>query len=445
MIKRQDFLLSKLSYKINGVLFEVFKELGAGHRESFFQRATATGLTAAGIKFREQVHVPITFKGQKVGKYFLDFMIEDTVVLELKQGLFIPGNVIRQTKQYLEALNLKLGLVACFTHSGVIKKRVLNEYWHRFRNFRTFRKFVCLSQLIMYNQIASNKRRSVLLAMIFIALIIGLGYVYSMAMGDTTYGGVWIAIIISLGSTAISYYSGDKIALFTSGAKPATKEDNAYVYRLVENLCITAGIKTIPKIYTINDPAINAFATGRDPSHASVAVTTGAIEKLTNEELEGVLAHELSHVTNYDIRFMMLVAVMVGSVSILAHIFLRANFFGGRRNNDKGGNQLAAIFMIIGIVLAILSPIIAELIKLAISRRREYLADASGSLLTRYPEGLASALEKIAAQNLPLQSASPATAHMFLSNPFKAKSFSGLFSTHPPIQDRINKLRNLGV
>lgn len=281
--------------------------------------------------------------------------------------------------------------------------------------------------------------------MIFIAFIIGLGYIYSKAMGDTTYSGVWFAIIISLGSTTISYYSGDKIALFTSGAKPATKEDNAYVYRMIENLCITAGIKTVPKIYIMNDQAINAFATGRDPEHASIAVTTGAIEKLENEELEGVLAHELSHVTNYDIRFMMLVAVMVGSISILANIFLRANLFGGRRSNDKGGGQIGAVLMIVGIVLAILSPIVAELIKLAISRRREYLADASGSLLTRYPEGLARALEKIAAQNLPLKTASPATAHMFLSNPFKAKSFSGLFSTHPPIQDRIQKLRNPGV
>lgn len=299
----------------------------------------------------------------------------------------------------------------------------------------------------MYSQISSNKRRSVFLAMIFIALIIGLGYVYSRAIGDTTYAGVWFAITLSLFSTLISYYQGDKIALFTSGAKPIAKEDNAYLYRLIENLCITGGIKTVPRIYIMNDPSINAFATGRDPAHASIAVTTGAIEKLENEELEGVLAHELSHVTNYDIRFMTLVAVMVGAISILANIFLRSRLiFGGRRNNDsEGGGQIAAIFMIIGIVLAILSPIIAQLIKLAISRRREYLADASGSLLTRYPEGLARALEKIQAENMPLKTASPATAHMFLANPFKAKSFSGLFSTHPPIADRIQKLRSSEV
>ena len=281
---------------------------------------------------------------------------------------------------------------------------------------------------------------------IFITLIILLGYVFSRATGDATYGGVWVAIIISLGMTAISYFQGDKIALWTSGAKPIAKEDNPYLYRMVENLCITNGTP-VPKIYIINDPAINAFATGRKPELASVAVTTGAIEKLANEELEGVLAHELSHVKNYDIRFMTLVAVMVGAISILANIFLRSRFmFGGRRSDDRGGGgQIAAVFMIVGIVLAILSPIIAELIKLAISRRREYLADASGSLLTRYPEGLAKALEKIAAENMPMRQASAATAHLFFANPFSKKSLSKIFSTHPPIEERIKKLREMGT
>lgn len=281
---------------------------------------------------------------------------------------------------------------------------------------------------------------------IFIALIIGLGYVFSRATGDTTYGGVWIAIIFSLGMTTISYFQGDKIALWTSGAKPITREENKYVWNLVENLSIANGTPT-PKIYIMDDPAINAFATGRKPELASIAVTRGAIAKLTNEELEGVLAHELSHVKNYDIRFMTLVAVMVGAISILAHIFLRSRFlFSGRRSNDReGGGQIAAIFMIVGIVLAILSPIIAELIKLAISRRREYLADASGALLTRYPAGLASALGKIAADNLPLKTASAATAHLFFANPFSTKSFSNLFSTHPPIEERIKKLREMAT
>ncbi len=296
----------------------------------------------------------------------------------------------------------------------------------------------------MYSEITSNKRRSVILMTVFIALLVGLGYVYSRAMGDSSYAGVWFAIIFSLASTSISYFHGDKIALWTSGARPITEEENKYVYRLVENLCITAGTPT-PKIYIIDDLAINAFATGRKPELATIAITRGAIEKLKNEELEGVIAHELSHVKNYDVRFMTLVAVLVGAISILANIFLRSRwFFGGRRNDRESGGQLGAILMIVGIVLAILSPIIAELIKLAISRRREYLADASGALLTRFPEGLASALEKIAQDNRPLANASTATAHLFIANPFSGKSVSNLFSTHPPLEERIKKLRAMG-
>lgn len=296
----------------------------------------------------------------------------------------------------------------------------------------------------LYSQIESNKRRSVVLIMFFTAFIIGLGYVYSRAMGDTTYSAVWIAILISLGSTAISYFQGDKIALWSSGARPISESEDKYILRLVENLTITAGMP-LPKIYIIDSPAINAFATGRNPEKASIAITTGAIEKLENEELEGVIAHELSHVQNYDIRFMTLVAVMVGSVAILAHIFLRSRLLFGGRGSREGGGQLQAIFMIIGIVLAILSPIVAELIKLALSRRREYLADASGSLLTRYPEGLARALEKIKANDTEqaMPQVSKATAHLFLSNPFSGRAFSNLFSTHPPLEDRIKKLREM--
>lgn len=296
----------------------------------------------------------------------------------------------------------------------------------------------------MYSQIDSNKRKSVFLITFFIMFIIGLGYVYSMAIGDETYSVVWIAIVISILSTLVSYFQGDKIALWSSGARPIGEAENKYVYRIIENLCITAGMP-VPKIYIIEDPAINAFATGRKPELASIAITRGAIEKLENEELEGVLAHELSHIQNYDIRFMTLVAVMVGAVSILAHIFLRSRLlFGGGRDRNSGGGQIMMIFMLVGIVLAILSPIIAELIKLAISRKREYLADASGSLLTRYPEGLARALEKIAAnddQSMP--EVSRATAHLFLVNPFKASTLKSLFSTHPPLADRVAKLRGL--
>lgn len=294
----------------------------------------------------------------------------------------------------------------------------------------------------MYSQIDSNKRRSILLVMGFIAIILVLGYLFDQLYGQNSYFGVGFALLISFGMTAVSYYAGDKIALTSSGAKPVAKTDNQYLYNMVENLCITAGTP-VPKVYLIEDSAINAFATGRDPQHASIAVTRGALEKLANEELEGVLAHELSHVKNYDIRFMMLVAVLVGVIVILSDIFFRARLFGGRRSNDndRGGGQLGTILFAVGIVLAILSPLIAELIKMAISRRREFLADASGALLTRYPEGLARALEKIAADRQPLQRASAATAHLYFANPFGASKMRSLFSTHPPIEERVKQLR----
>lgn len=296
----------------------------------------------------------------------------------------------------------------------------------------------------MYNEIASNKRRSVILITIFIAFIILLGYVYDRVWGMGGYSGVIIAVFVSFFMTAVSYFQGDKIALYTNGAKPITKEENRYVYNLVENLCITAGLP-VPKIYIIEDLAINAFATGRKPELASIALSRGAIEKLTNEELEGVISHELSHIKNYDIRFMMLVAVMVGTIALLSDMMWRIRFFGGRRSEkSEEGGQLGVIILIVGVILAVLSPLIAELIKLAISRRREYLADASGALITRYPEGLASALEKISQENLPMQHAATATAHLFLASPFKEKSMKSLFSTHPPITERIIRLRKMG-
>lgn len=300
----------------------------------------------------------------------------------------------------------------------------------------------------MYSEISSNKRKSVLLATIFIALIIFLGWIFDQIYGGgRSYSGLIIAVALSLIMTVISFFSGDKIALSISGAKEIQHDDSQYLFHIVENLCIASGLP-MPKIYLIPDPAINAFATGRDPKHASIAVTTGAVQKLTNEELEGVIAHELSHIKNYDIRFMMLVAVMVGAIAIFADFMLRTGgITRGRDNNREGGSQLFAILMIVGVILAILSPLIAELIKLAISRKREYLADASGALLTRYPDGLASALEKISAENIPMRKTSTATAHMFIANPFKGgrKKFASLFSTHPPIEDRINKLRAMGV
>ena len=300
----------------------------------------------------------------------------------------------------------------------------------------------------MYNEIASNKRKSIILATIFIAIIIMLGYSFDLIYtGGRSYNGVILAVILSLGLTAISYFRGDKIALASTGAKMLKHDDNKYVYHLVENLCIASGMP-MPKIYIIEDPTINAFATGRKPETATIALTSGAVKKLNKQELEGVIAHELSHIKNYDIRFMMLVAVMVGSIVILSHILLRSGgLFRGRGNNRGGGSQFGVIFMVVGIILAILSPLIAELIKLAISRKREFLADASGALLTRYPEGLASALEKIGAENQPMKKASSATAHLFIASPFsnKRKKFRAMFSTHPPVKERIKKLRTMGV
>lgn len=293
---------------------------------------------------------------------------------------------------------------------------------------------------MLYNEIDSNKRKTAILIIVFLAFIIGIG-IFLNAYYGFGYQAVVIATIISGVMSIFSYYASDKIALVSTGAKEISKEQNAYVYRLVENLCITAGIP-VPKIYIIPSAALNAFATGRDPQHASIAMTTGIIEALENEELEGVIAHELSHVKNYDIRVMTIVVVLVGAIGLIADFFFRGRFLGMKRERGSSGEG-GGIFMIIGIIALIISPIIAKLIQLAISRKREYLADASGSLLTRYPEGLARALEKIGASSVPLTTASSATAHLFISNPFKGRAVSNLFSTHPPIQNRINKLRGM--
>jgi heat shock protein HtpX len=297
-----------------------------------------------------------------------------------------------------------------------------------------------------YNYVAANKRRSALLIVVFVVVIIAAGWAFSQLL-DYGYAGLVIAILFATGMSLVGYYSGDKIALATASAQgPVTKEQNSYVFNLVENLCIAAGMP-MPKVYLMNDPQINAFATGRSPEKASIAITTGAIEQLENEELEGVLAHELSHVKNYDVRYMMLVAVLVGILALLSNYFWRASFFGGRRNNDSGGGQIQGVVMIIGLILLIIAPILGQLIQLAVSRKREFLADASGALLTRYPEGLAKALEKIGASTKsPLDHANQATAHLYISNPFgpQAKGMSKLFSTHPPIAERVAALRAMG-
>lgn len=291
----------------------------------------------------------------------------------------------------------------------------------------------------MYNEISRNKRNSYILILGFILFISALGYFIGWYNGDPV-SWVMIAFIISIIYTLVAFFSGDKIALATARAKEIKKENNAYVYNLVENLCIASGLPK-PKVYIIPDENINAFATGRDPKHASIAVTAGAINKLDKSELEGVIAHELSHVKNYDIRYMVLVSVLAAAAVLVA----RFGFYGGgrkRSSNDSGGGIIA----ILGLVLMIVTPLIAQIIKLAISRQREYLADASAALITRYPDGLASALEKIKHDSGKIEVANEATAHLYISNPFGslAKGTSKLFSTHPPIDERIKKLREMG-
>ncbi|MBT3419017.1 MAG: M48 family metallopeptidase [Candidatus Magasanikbacteria bacterium] len=288
----------------------------------------------------------------------------------------------------------------------------------------------------MYSQIDSNKRKTVFLIMIFLIMIIALGWLLGVYL-DYGYGVFLFAVLFSIGSSLISYYHGDKVALRSTKAKLIKKEDNPYVYRMVENLCISSGMP-VPKVHIIDSPALNAFATGRDPEHASIAITSGLIQALENEELEGVIAHELSHIKNYDIRVMTIVVVLVGTIAIMADWFFRIRLFGGSDNKKAGG-----AILVISLLLLLVSPIVAELIKLAISRKREYLADASGALLTRYPEGLARALEKIHASNQPLKTANSATAHLFISNPFKRKTLTSFFSTHPPAEERIKRLRSM--
>lgn len=280
---------------------------------------------------------------------------------------------------------------------------------------------------------------------LFVLFITTVGYVFGKASGAGASYAV-LALIISAFTSVGSYFFSDKLVLATTGAREIQKEDYPEYYRIVENLTMADGLP-MPKVYVLDDPSPNAFATGRGPNHAVVCATTGILGMLNKSELEGVIAHELSHIKNYDIRLMAIVAVLVGSVALLADIFMRSMWFGGMRRNDdedRGGN---AIFLVLGIVFAILSPIIATLIQLAISRKREFLADASGALLTRYPEGLANALEKISANPVPVRTATNATAHLFIVNPFKGKDagawFASLFNTHPPIEERIKILRSM--
>lgn len=299
----------------------------------------------------------------------------------------------------------------------------------------------------MYTEKARNKRNSIFLIFCFLLVIIGFCWVISLAYNNSTilYLGVGFSTIYAI----ISYFTASSTVLAISHAKPVVKKDNPQLYRTVENLSITAGLP-MPKIYIIQDSAPNAFATGRDPQHAIICVTSGLLEMMDKTELEGVVAHELSHVGNYDVRFMTLVVVMVGILVLLSDWFIRITIFSDDR--DSGGGDMQGIMMIVALVLAVLVPIIGMLMQLAFSRKREYLADSSAALLTRYPEGLASALEKIDSDTKPLREANRATANLYIINPLRenVKSgnkswFSGLFSTHPPTAERIKKLRDMGT
>lgn len=295
------------------------------------------------------------------------------------------------------------------------------------------------------SQIRSNVTRTYVFMTLFVAFVVIAAYVMGNALG---YGNSWlfIAVVLSVISSLASYYWGDKMVLAMSGARPADRQRDFDFFTVAENLAIAAGIPT-PKLYVIDDTAMNAFASGRDPEHAVVCATSGILTRLERRELEGVIAHELSHIKNFDTRLMAVVAVLVGTIAFLADMFMRTLWWGGGRRSRDRDDNLGGILLIIGIALAILSPIIATMIQLAVSRKREFLADASGVYLTRYPEGLAKALEKLHKDKEVLEAATNATAHLFITNPFKGKNFgawfSGLFDTHPPIAERIKILRAL--
>ncbi len=295
----------------------------------------------------------------------------------------------------------------------------------------------------LYTEKSKNVTKTFMLMSVFLVLVIGLGWVMSVYLGNPfiLYIAAAFAIIMNIGS----YWFSDKLVLSMTGAHPVEMKDNPELYRIVENLAITAGLP-MPKLYIVDDPAPNAFATGRNKEHAVVCVTTGLLSMLDKPELEGVIAHELSHIGNRDMLVMTVAVVLAGFVAILSDFFLRASLFGGRDRDSKAG----AILIVVAIVGAILAPIAAQLIQLAISRRREFLADASGALLTRYPDGLASALEKISRAGIPMQRKSHATAHLFIADPYGGpqkrsigQKIGGLFATHPPVEDRVAALRGM--
>lgn len=299
----------------------------------------------------------------------------------------------------------------------------------------------------MYEQITRNKWKSFFLILFFLCLIFAISWAFGEVTGWGAQGLI-IAGVIAVAMTFGSYYASDKIVLAISRARPVKKEDYPYLYNVVEGLAIAAGLPK-PRCYVIDDTAPNAFASGRNPENSVIVVTTGLLQKLNRAELEGVIAHEMSHIKNYDVLVQTLAVVMVGIVALLSDWTLRTFFWGGgrRRSRDQsgGGGNAAAILIVVALVLAILSPIIAQLLRLAISRKREFLADANGALLTRYPPGLASALKKLAADREPLEAANKATAHLYIVNPLKniKGRMNKLFSTHPPIEERVAALEKM--
>ncbi|MFI5275563.1 MAG: M48 family metalloprotease [Candidatus Saccharimonadales bacterium] len=288
----------------------------------------------------------------------------------------------------------------------------------------------------MYSEIAANKRKTVLIMFVFLLFVGALAWLFGQYAGNVgvTYGVLIGGIIYAL----IMYFVGGSLSLAVNGAQEIQKKDNPRLWRIIENLAITDGLP-MPRVFVIQDPAPNAFATGRKPSKAAVCATSGLLEIMNDDELQGVFAHELGHVKNYDIRVSMIAFALAAVVSLIADMIIRMTWF---RNRDENDNQ---VVMILAIVAAILAPIIATLIQLAVSRRREYLADATGALTTRYPDGLISALEKIKQYGRPLQHQNTSTAHFFFANPLKGHSITNLFSTHPPIDDRIKRLREMGL
>lgn len=285
----------------------------------------------------------------------------------------------------------------------------------------------------MYKAIADNKRNTLLIMAVFVGLISAIGWAVSFMYGNTDI--TYFVIIGAALYALMQYFVADKLAVVMTGAKQIEKRDNPRFYRIVENLAITTGMPT-PKVYVIDDPAPNAFATGRDPNHSIVAATTGLIDMMTDSELEGVMAHEMGHIKNYDIRLMMIVFGLVSAIGLLSDIVFRMFLYGDRDEDSS------PIGMIVGIIILILAPIIATIVQLAISRQREYLADATGAMTTRNPEGLASALEKLKQNGRPMKRQNTASAHLFINNPLKPGFINKLFSTHPPLEERIARLRN---